>query len=248
MIYITGDCHGDMKRFTSKNFPEQKEMTKDDYVIILGDFGLIWDYKCESEYEKHELDLLNNRPFTTLFIDGNHENFDRLYKYPVEEWHGGKIHKIRDSVYHLMRGEMFDIDGLKCFAFGGASSHDISGGLYEPDDTEGIKKAKHDPYLRPFRIIGRSWWKEELPSKEEMQHGYETLEKNDWKCDFIFTHDAPTSTKALLGYKEFDDLNRYFEDIHAKSYYKKWFFGHLHEDKAINTKDILFYEQIVQIH
>ena len=45
MIYITGDIHGDPTRFSKDAFPEQKEMTKDDYVIILGDFGLIWNEK-----------------------------------------------------------------------------------------------------------------------------------------------------------------------------------------------------------
>lgn len=33
MIYITGDCHSNFERFNTRNFPEQKEMTKDDYVI-----------------------------------------------------------------------------------------------------------------------------------------------------------------------------------------------------------------------
>ena len=33
MIYITGDCHSNFERFNTWNFPEQKEMTKDDYVI-----------------------------------------------------------------------------------------------------------------------------------------------------------------------------------------------------------------------
>ena len=36
-IYITGDGHGDYRRFSMKRFPEQKEMTKDDCVIICGD-------------------------------------------------------------------------------------------------------------------------------------------------------------------------------------------------------------------
>ena len=34
MIYITGDCHADFTRFNTKIFPEQYEMTKDDYIII----------------------------------------------------------------------------------------------------------------------------------------------------------------------------------------------------------------------
>ena len=40
MIYITGDTHASFKgRFSTDIFPEQKEMTKEDYLIICGDFG-----------------------------------------------------------------------------------------------------------------------------------------------------------------------------------------------------------------
>lgn len=39
MIYVTGDCHSDFKKFSTKNFPDQKDMTKDDCVIICGDLG-----------------------------------------------------------------------------------------------------------------------------------------------------------------------------------------------------------------
>lgn len=103
MIYITGDCHRNFERFNTRNFPEQKEMSKEDYVIICGDFGGIWDQEEESKEETMLMDWLDCKSFTTLFVDGNHENFDRLYEYPVEEWHGGKVHKIRPSVIHLMR-------------------------------------------------------------------------------------------------------------------------------------------------
>ena len=115
MIYITGDCHSDFRKFNKEKFPIQTEMTKDDYVIICGDFGGVWAFEEESEKEKYWLDWLNQKNFTTLFVDGNHENFTRLYNYPVEKWHGGKVHKIRPSVLHLMRGEIFSIDGKKIF-------------------------------------------------------------------------------------------------------------------------------------
>ena len=38
-IYITGDTHGGFQRFGSKYFPQQKNMGREDYVIITGDFG-----------------------------------------------------------------------------------------------------------------------------------------------------------------------------------------------------------------
>ena len=138
MIYITGDTHADFSKFEKNKLPIQTEMTKDDYVIICGDFGGVWNYIVESMYEKCWLDWLNEKNFTTLFVDGNHENFERLYRYPVEEWHGGKVHKIRESVIHLMRGEVFDIDNKKFFTFGGAKSHDINDGILNLDEEEKI--------------------------------------------------------------------------------------------------------------
>lgn len=85
MIYITGDTHGEFKyRFNTENFPEQREMTKDDYVIICGDFGGVWDVGWKSRNEKHWLNLFEERSYTLLFIDGNHENFDRLTGYPMK--------------------------------------------------------------------------------------------------------------------------------------------------------------------
>ena len=73
MIYITGDCHSDFMRFEEGIFPEQREMTKEDYVIICGDCGGVWQQE-NGRYIKQEnraLDVLNERSFTTLFVDGN---------------------------------------------------------------------------------------------------------------------------------------------------------------------------------
>ena len=51
MIYITGDCHSDFSKFETDKFPMQTEMTKDDYVIICGDFGGV--FKITPEPHKH---------------------------------------------------------------------------------------------------------------------------------------------------------------------------------------------------
>ena len=52
MIFITGDTHGniDIKKLNSRIFPEQKTLAKSDFVIIAGDFGLIWDDSNECKY------------------------------------------------------------------------------------------------------------------------------------------------------------------------------------------------------
>ena len=50
-IWVTGDIHGDPSRLSVSHFSEQKEMTKQDenFVIICGDFGLVWEYRGESK-------------------------------------------------------------------------------------------------------------------------------------------------------------------------------------------------------
>lgn len=101
MIYITGDTHSDVSRFSTTEFPEQMLMSKNDYVIVCGDFGLVWN---GSKRENYWLDWLENKPFTTLFVSGNHENFDMLKTYPIEEWHGGKVQFIRPSIIHIRIG------------------------------------------------------------------------------------------------------------------------------------------------
>ena len=106
MIYATGDTHGNFQRFDSEHFPEQAQMTRDDFMIICGDFGGVWE---GGKKDARSLDRLENLPFTTLFISGNHENFDLLKKYPIEEWNGGKVQRIRPHVIHLMRGQVFDL-------------------------------------------------------------------------------------------------------------------------------------------
>lgn len=250
MIYLTGDCHREFERLNSRNFPEQKEMTKEDYVIICGDFGGVWSCGEESKEETWILDWLESRPFTTLFVDGNHENFDRLYALQEEWWQGGKIHRIRPSVIHLMRGQVFELQGKTFFTFGGASSHDIDGGILEPEDPEFRKKKKAlDREWTSYRINHQSWWKEELPSEEEMQEGRRNLKERNHTVDFIVTHCCADSTLKQIGggYYQPDLLTSYLEEIRRTVQYRKWFFGHYHENRNLGDKEILIYEQIIRI-
>ena len=250
MIYITGDCHADFTRFNTENFPEQKEMTKEDYVIICGDFGGIWDKDASGGWETKMLDELESKPFTTLFVDGNHENFDRLYSYPVEKWNDGKVHKIRPSVIHLMRGQVFTIAGKKIFTFGGAKSHDISGGILEYDDPDFFnKRMALEENFKSYRVNHYSWWEQELPSEGEMLEGITNLKAHGNEVDFIVSHCCAASTQALIGggmYKR-DYLNEYLEKIRQNVQFKKWFFGHYHDNKNVNAQETLLYEQIIRI-
>lgn len=246
MIYITGDCHGDYLRFDLQNFPEQKEMTKDDFVIICGDFGF-WD---DSNHGKYWRNWLDEKPFTTLWVDGNHENYDLLKTVPVTEWHGGKVQFLETSIIHLMRGQIYDIDGFKIFTFGGARSHDIQGGILELDDPDfKVKRKELDESRACYRINHLSWWKEEMPDNSEMEEGIKNLEYVNNEVDYIVTHCCSSSTQAVIsmGCYESDELTDYFEQIKNNTSYKKWFFGHYHDDKNVNAEEIGLYEQIIRI-
>lgn len=250
MIFVTGDIHGSPDRLSRDSFPEQLGMTRDDYVIICGDFGLVWNYRGESNYEKWWLDWLEDKPFTTLFVDGNHENFDRLnHDYPVKEWNGGLTHVIRPHIRHLMRGEVFTLQNHTFFTFGGARSHDIRDGVLDPEkDKAKIAAWSRSPF-KMFRVNHQSWWQEEMPTIEEMQHGRDILKKFGNKVDFIITHDRPASLNATLSHGRFknDALNRYLEEINQTVKFSAWLYGHHHEDRKDFLSYVGLYEQIVRI-
>lgn len=171
--------------------------------------------------------------------------------YPVKEWHGGMVHEIRPHVLHMMRGEVFNIQGKKFFTFGGASSHDISDGILDYNDEDWREQAKELEASGKwmYRVKDLTWWEEELPTDQEMQYGLDKLKENNNVVDYIITNSSPASVIALLGQGlyEQDILTKYLENIRAETEYKYWFMGHMHVNSAINDKDMILYEQIVQV-
>lgn len=121
MIYVTGDTHGHLRQIQKLEEYYCHSWTEKDFLIICGDFGFIF---ADDEEEKRVLDELEKRPYTILFVDGNHENFPAIFRYPEEIWNGGRVHRIRKNILHLMRGQVFEIDGKSFFTFGGAYSID----------------------------------------------------------------------------------------------------------------------------
>ena len=222
MIYVTGDTHGNFRRFQPEYFPEQAGVTKNDVVIIAGDFGGVW---FGDSRDDETLDWLERLPFTLAFVCGNHENYDALERYPVAEWHGGKVHRVRPHVLHLMRGQVFELESYRFFTMGGAKSHDTN-----------------------HRINHISWWRQELPSDEEYSEALQNLERYNWQVDYIITHCAPTSI-ALMGsrHNEADRLTDFLQEVRERARYHYWLFGHYHDNKAIDEKHILLWEQIVRI-
>lgn len=229
MIYITGDTHRDIdtRKLSEKNFPEQKKLTKEDYLIIAGDFGGIWYSK---ERDDLFLEYYKKKPFTTLFVDGNHENFDRLNQYDVCDWCGGKVHMINDSVIHLMRGQVYTIDQKKIFTFGGGISVD-----------------------KEQRIPHRSWWEDENPSYGEIEEALTNLDKNGNCVDYIITHACPESVVRNELNKIHSLMNiycpteKFLDSLLDKVQYIRWFCGHYHMDAFIKPYRIEeLYQNIIR--
>lgn len=283
MIFITGDTHGGtplwtgdryngyMRRF-GRHFPQKSKLTRDDTVIICGDFGgvfaldrgentkenYLWLKGIVSEEiltkkyqaeEKH-LDWLQAQPFTTVFVDGNHENHFRLQSFPVVKWSGGLSHRIRDNVFHLQRGEIFTIEGHTFWAFGGASSHDMPDGAFDATQYENpaVEYKRWIKDGKMFRVKNLSWWEQELPSDEEMEHGRATLAAHNNKVDFILSHAAPGFLVRNMKYMETDYLNDYFDEIAGNIQFDRWFFGHYHDNRSFeNDKYEMLYDHIIPL-
>ena len=247
MVFATGDCHGNFERFKAEYFPEQAQMTKEDVMICTGDFGGVW---FGDSRDDAALDWLESLPFTLAFVCGNHENFDALERYPVEEWRGGKVHRIRPHVLHLMRGQIFQIEGCTFFTMGGASSHDIEDGILEPNAPNFERRLlilQRDPRAR-YRINHISWWAQELPSDEEYAEARRSLDSVGWAVDYIITHCAPTDiVRRLDPHYETDQLTDFLQEVYERARYHYWLFGHYHDNRAIDGKHILLWEQMVQV-
>ena len=106
MIYLTADLHGDLDRLQQV----RKPLRRHDSLIVLGDFGFIWN---GSKAEQKLLRRLGKGKGTLLFLDGAHENFDLLAEYPVVEFAGGQARKLGERLYQLLRGECYTIEGRR---------------------------------------------------------------------------------------------------------------------------------------
>lgn len=214
MIYLTGDMHGKQRLDEIVRFAEN--CSNLDYLIILGDFGGIWDS------DTSVVDRLTVLSCKILFIDGNHENFDLLNDYPTEDWGGGRVHKVAKNVMHLMRGELYSIEGKTFFTFGGAISRD-----------------------KLFRREGVSWWPQEEAKEDELNHAEDTLKKIG-RVDYVLTHCGNMEAVQRLAIRQHSrGLTVCRQSIRISQLlagipYQKWFCGHYHIDAEIGKYVFLY--------
>jgi len=223
MVYVTGDMHREEARLHDRRI---KRLKKRDTLIILGDFGFVWD---DSDWEKKIHKHLGKRRYNVCFLDGTNENHDLLNKYPLTVWSGGKVHRINNRLFHMCRGQIFDIDGYKIFTFGGGESPD-----------------------REMRTEHKTWWREEMPARAELEEGVENLEELSCQVDFILTHEPPALIKRSIAARrskpeQVSKLNCYLQEVNNNCTFKKWYFGSCHEDKIITPVHTAVYQEILPV-
>jgi len=222
-ILITGDKHGSLIPFFG--LAKRNDLRDTDVLLIAGDAGYVWG----QSYQANITTLQQLFPGTVAFVDGNHEHHALLNRMELQTWNGGRVHRVGERVYHLMRGELYSIYGNTIFTFGGARSVDV-------DRTQdGSSWWKRE---------GANWWREEEPSPEEIAYGQRQLTEHLDRIDYVITHETPLLARPFITRsKEIDPdyrLPALFDDwyhmVSAAPRFKKWYFGHMHVDQEITPR------------
>lgn len=230
MVYIRGDTHGQIGQFTEEAMPGESSWSKEDILIVTGDFGFVFMGENYTS-EKNDLDCLARKPYTILFVDGNHEGFPFLMQYPEETRYGAPVRRIRNNIFWLQRGYIYNIEGYTFFVMGGAYS---------------VDRAFRQQYFD--RTGEKIWFEEELPNNEEYNRAVANLNHCGRSVDYIITHTAPAAviyrlTNGMPDSNE-KELAGFFEWVYNEVSFTKWFFGHFHIDQVFYDGLISCYRQV----
>lgn len=169
-------------------------------------------------------------------MDGDHDNHPFWNSQPTVERFGGRMHAHPDAanVFHMIRGEVYEIDGKKFFAFGGAASHD-----------------------KEWRTEGIDWWPEEEASEADFDNAMKNLAKHDFCVDYVITHTMPMDAIDERMYertpdKTSDFLSVFYNNNNGKNGkggidFKQWFCGHFHRDGIIAPGITICYNKFTLI-
>ena len=223
MVYVTGDMHGDLDRLYDKQL---RRLKKNDVLIVCGDFGYIFG---GGKTERQVIDYFAKRKFITAFVEGTHDNLDTIGRCRETVWKGGKVNRIKGNLLHLMRGQIFNIEGNRFFTFGGGESSD-----------------------KDMRIVHGNWWREEEPTPAQMADGARVLDEAGCNVDYIITHEPPSLVKSAMllrrgGADNVNKLNGYLEEIGRSCIFRHWFFGSLHEDRVITEHHTCVFKKVIPV-
>ena len=223
MIYFTGDTHGDTLKII--RFAERMHLRKEDTIIILGDAGYNYYGNERDRIAKQRLSRL--KP-TILCIHGNHEmRPESLITYREDQWHDGAVYVEEEfpNLIFAKDGEVYDLEGTKAIAIGGA---------YSVDKWYRLQRDLH-------------WFPDEQPSEEIKARVENKLDELGWQIDTVLTHTCPygyTPTEAFLGGIDQSTVDNstelWLDTIEKKLSYNAWYCGHWHIEKRIDKIHFLF--------
>ena len=224
MVYITGDIHGQVLRISQ--MIARYEITSDDIIVLLGDVGL--NYYGNTHGDRNRKEMLNRLGIKILCIHGNHEmRPESLNTYREEQWNGGTVF-VEDAFPNLLfakDGEVYDLEGRKAIAIGGAYSV--------------------DKWYRLQRHLHR--FPDEQPSEAIKTNVEERLDALNWKVDLVLTHTCPyryIPREAFLGGVDQSTVDNstelWLDTIAEKLDYQSWYCGHWHIEKRIDQVHFLF--------
>lgn len=206
MIYIAADTHSEIDIDKVINYFDDEmtyeDLTKDDYLIILGDVSF--------DYNPWLIRTLQSLPVTVLFIDGNHDNIDLLNEYDEEMWCGGKVHFIEEDIIHLMRGQVYEIENYTFFTFGGGMSID------KDMRREGYNWWRDE-------MPSEEEYEEGIINLEKHNYSVDYVLTHSGPLEIV---------EEIVGiyYPGEERLQEYLQDLKEQLDYKQWYFGHFHED------------------
>lgn len=225
MVYFTGDIHGEV--FRVSEMIEKFRITPDDIIVLLGDVGM--NYYGNKRGDRHRKKRLNKLGTKMLCIHGNHEmRPETLNSYHEEIWNGGIVY-VEEEYPNLLfakDGEVYDLEGTKAIAIGGAYSVD-----------------------KWYRLqCDLNWFPDEQPSEEVKATVEKKLDALRWKVDIVLTHTCPyryIPREAFLSGVDQSTVDNstelWLDTIEERLDYQAWFCGHWHIDKRIDCMYFLFH-------
>lgn len=222
--FVTGDIHGDITSVI--RFIEKYDLTKDDNIIVLGDFGIFWRADMQDAQFKIEQYERSCNGVHLYWIDGNHENFNIINSWNCK----GVIYNNSEHIHYCPRGSVLNINGKKALCIGGADSVD-----------------------KFWRRENIEWWADEAISDEDVDRvapdyydyvfthccPYDEVQQS--KC-WLFTLSNISESNAIH-YSE-KQLQKMFNKIDFGHHY----YAHYHVNKQTSEKHTCLYEDFIELN
>ena len=214
MIYLASDMHGII---TDALEEYKRNAEESDLLIILGDLGMWFENTEDNEgFTQYMLSY----PKKVALVDGNHENHEKINSFPIEIWNKGRVHRISENIVHLMRGEIFEINGKSFFAIGGCASS------------------------QKWINAGKPWYAGENPTEDEIIYAKENLKKHSNSVNYILTHKYLHEVSLTESQNSLEGLIHYLK---SNVKYNAWYFGHDHIDMPLDEKHFCVYDILKKI-